>query len=70
MEVVRNYYRDRDPLLPALLQAFKKMSFSITAEGIETAEMAEALKEIGCDFFQGYFFSKPLPMQDFLQLAG
>ena len=32
--------------------------------------MAEALKEIGCDFFQGYFFSKPLPMQDFLQLAG
>ena len=70
MEVVRNYYRDRDPLLPALLQAFKQMSFSITAEGIETEEMADALREIGCDYFQGYYFSRPLPMQEFLQLAG
>ena len=70
MEVVRNYYRDRDPILPALLQAFKQMSFSITAEGIETEEMAEALREIGCDYFQGYFFSRPLPMQEFLQMAG
>lgn len=69
MEVVRNYFRDRDPLLPALMQAFKKMSFSITAEGIETEEMAEALRKIGCDYFQGYFFSRPLPMQEFLQLA-
>lgn len=69
MEVVRNYYRDRDPLLPALLQAFRKMSFSITAEGIETEEMAEVLREIGCDFLQGYFFSRPLPMDEFLRLA-
>ena len=69
MEVVRNYFRDRDPLLPALLQAFKKMSFSITAEGIETAEMAEALREIGCDYFQGYFFSKPVSMEEFVQQA-
>ena len=70
MEVVWNYCRDRDPLLPALLQAFKQMSFSITAEGIETAEMAEALREIGCDYYQGYYFSRPLPMDEFLQMAG
>ena len=69
MEVVRNYYRDRDPLLPALLKGFKQMRFSITAEGIETEEMAEALREIGCDYFQGYYFSRPLPMEEFLQLA-
>lgn len=69
MEVVRNYFRDRDPILPALLQAFKKMSFSITAEGIETAEMADALREIGCDYFQGYFFSRPVSMDEFLRMA-
>ena len=45
------------------------MSFSITAEGIENAEMADALREIGCDYFQGYFFSKPVSMEDFLKLA-
>lgn len=68
MEVVRNYFRDRDPLLPALIQAFKKLNFSITAEGIETSEMAEALRSIGCDYLQGYCFSRPLPMAEFLAL--
>ena len=69
MEVVRNYFRDRDPLLPALMQAFRKMNFSVTAEGIESAEMADALREIGCDYFQGYYFSRPVSMEEFLQLA-
>ena len=65
MEVIRNYYRDRDPLLPALIQAFKMMKFSITAEGIESADMAEAMKEIGCDYLQGFYFSRPVPMPEF-----
>lgn len=69
MEVVHNYFRDRDPLLPALMQAFRKMSFSITAEGIENGEMADALRDIGCDYFQGYFFSRPVPMEEFLRPA-
>jgi len=69
MEVVHNYFRDRDPLLPALLQAFRKMSFSITAEGIENAEMADALRDIGCDYFQGYYFCRPMPMEEFLRPA-
>ena len=69
MEVVRNYCRDKDLLLPALVQAFKKMRLSVTAEGIETPEMAEALKEIGCDYLQGYFFSRPVPMAELLTLS-
>ena len=68
MEVVWNYFRDRDPLLPTLIQVFKQMNFSITAEGIETKEMAEAMEAIGCDFLQGYYFSKPVPMPAFLQM--
>jgi EAL domain-containing protein (putative c-di-GMP-specific phosphodiesterase class I) len=69
MEVVRNYFRDRDLLLPALIQAFKKMNFSVTAEGIETQEMAKALRDIGCDYLQGYYFSRPVPMKKFLDLG-
>jgi len=68
MEVVRNYFRDRDLLLPALIQAFKKMNFSVTAEGIETEEMAKALRDIGCDYLQGYYFSRPVPMKKFLDM--
>ena len=67
MEVVWNYFRDRDPLLPTMVQVFKQMSFSITAEGIETKEMAEAMAEIGCDYLQGYYFSKPIAMDAFLK---
>jgi EAL domain-containing protein (putative c-di-GMP-specific phosphodiesterase class I) len=67
MEVVWNYFRDRDPLLPAMVQVFRQMNFSITAEGIETKEMADSMAEIGCDYLQGYYFSKPVSMPDFLE---
>ena len=65
MNIVWDYIRDRDALLPALVQAFRQMGFSITAEGIETREMAEAMARIGCDYLQGYYFSKPLSMDEF-----
>ncbi len=67
MKIVWDYFRDRDTLLPSLVQAFRQMGFSITAEGIETKEMAESLAGIGCDYLQGYVFSKPLTIEDFLR---
>ena len=30
-------------------------------------EMAEKLKEFGCSYLQGYFFSKPIPMDEFVE---
>ena len=67
MNIVWDYIRDRDALLPALVQAFRQMGFSITAEGVETQEMAEAMAGIGCDYLQGYYFSKPVPMDEFAE---
>ncbi|MBR4333719.1 MAG: EAL domain-containing protein [Clostridia bacterium] len=66
MSIVWDYVRDKDSLLPALVQAFREMGFSITAEGIETQEIADAMAGIHCDFLQGYYYSKPLPMNDFV----
>ena len=34
-------------------------------EGVENKEEVEYLKEIGCDVLQGYYFDKPLPVQEF-----
>lgn len=67
MKIVWDYIRDRDTLLPSLVHAFKQMGFSITAEGIETQDMAEAMANIGCDYLQGYCFSKPLPVSEFVE---
>ena len=44
------------------------MGLKVLAEGVETQEQLEFLQSKGCDFFQGYFCSRPLPAQDFTQL--
>ena len=38
--------------------------FSLT-EGVETKSQLEMLSEMGCKLFQGYYFAKPLPLDDF-----
>lgn len=44
-----------------------KMNLTIVAEGVETKEQLTYLKENGCDKIQGYFYSKPLPIQELEQ---
>ena len=41
------------------------LNLSVVAEGVETREQLERLREIGCDYVQGYFFAKPMPGKDF-----
>lgn len=49
----------------------RDLSMHIVAEGVETEEQKDILQEMGCEYLQGYFFSKPVPEKDFLvKLAG
>jgi len=41
------------------------LGMKIVVEGVETREMVDMLKTFGCDYMQGYFFAKPLPVLDF-----
>lgn len=43
----------------------KNMGLRITAEGIESAEQLETVRRLGVDCVQGYYFSKPLPEDEF-----
>ncbi len=65
MSVVWDYCKAPDEILPTMLKAFKQMNFEITAEGIEDELMAEEMKNIGVDYLQGYYYSKPLSMADY-----
>ena len=65
MSIVWDFCKEPDEILPNMIQAFKHMGFAITAEGIEDINMADTMKDIGCDLLQGYYYSKPLPAADF-----
>ena len=43
------------------------MNLEIVSEGIETREQYETMEELGISYIQGYYFSKPLSEQQFLQ---
>ena len=65
MEFVWDYFKEKDMILPTLVQTIKQMGFTVTAEGIENLELADAMRDIGCDFLQGFCFSKPIPAEEF-----
>ena len=70
MEVVWDYARDHDELLPAIVHGLRKMGYSITAEGVETQAMAQSLTDIGVNYLQGFYFSEPLPPAEFVERCG
>jgi len=43
----------------------KSMQFEIIAEGVETKEQLDFLLQEGCDNIQGYYFAKPMPIEEF-----
>lgn len=44
------------------------LDMQVTAEGVETALQLAKLRNLGCDYYQGYFFSRPVPANDFQRL--
>lgn len=66
MEFVWDYFKDKDKILPMVVQTIKQMGCTVTAEGIENPEMAADMNIIGCDYLQGYCFSRPLSAEDFV----
>lgn len=56
-------------LLLHITQLLQSFGMTITAEGVETSDQVEFLKNLHCDDIQGYFFSKPLPLNEFEDFA-
>lgn len=56
-----------------IVEAIIKMAHSLgmvtLAEGVETKEHADLLRDMGCDYAQGFFFSHPIPMKELKELC-
>lgn len=61
---------DKQAVVDAIIQMAHRLKMKVVAEGVESAQQVELLKEMGCDYIQGYYYSKPLPINeliDFIQ---
>ena len=55
-------------ILRNTIEMVKMLNMEIVAEGAETPEQVEKLREMGVDFVQGFYYSKPISRDDFIQL--
>ena len=49
-----------------LVKMIKSLNLKIVVEGVETAETVNVFSELGCDYIQGYYYSRPLPRNEFV----
>ena len=56
-------------IVQATIPLAHSLGFQVVAEGVETVEVRDALREMGCDYAQGYLLSKPLPGPELLELV-
>ena len=54
-----------DAIIKHTIALARELSMKVVIEGVETAEQVEFLKELGCDAIQGFYYSKPVPQEDF-----
>ena len=55
-------------MVELILEIARYLKVPVIAEGVETKEQYELLKNAGCDIIQGYYFSKPIPPEEFDEL--
>lgn len=63
------YFQGNDQVLPEIIRMFLNRNLQILVEGVETQEMAQKLIEMQCQLEQGYYFSRPIPEQSFLEIS-
>ena len=67
MSFVRNMLKDDTSLklVELIIDISKFLDVPVIAEGVEEQEQLDTLKELGCDIIQGYYYSKPVPADEF-----
>ena len=69
--MVNDYFHNERAklIMDSVILMIQKMNLRIVAEGVEEKEQLDTLEKIGVDYIQGYYFSKPLPQNDFIDFV-
>ena len=67
MSLIKNLNKDSKSILivKSIIEMSHNLNIKVVSEGIETKEQLSILKELECDFIQGYLIGKPLPADNF-----
>ena len=65
MAFLRNFNEESRKIIRSIILMAKNLSIHTLAEGAETKEQVDFLKESGCEEIQGYFYGKPMTSEDF-----
>jgi EAL domain-containing protein (putative c-di-GMP-specific phosphodiesterase class I) len=70
MKFIRNVEKDikNFRLIELVLDIAKFLDVPVVAEGVETEEQMKMLRDAKCELVQGFFFSRPLPSEEFEEL--
>ncbi|SDB10222.1 EAL domain-containing protein [Eubacterium oxidoreducens] len=60
-----NAYSQNSSILSFIISLAKWMNISVVAEGVETKSQLEYLRNLNCDYAQGYYFAKPMPRDEY-----
>lgn len=74
IKIDRNFVQDMNAeengqIVRAILSLSEGLGLPVTAEGVETDDSADALAQLGCDYGQGYLFSRPVDAANALEIA-
>lgn len=69
LSFVRDLMRDQhsDAIVRSIISLGTGLNLTLVAEGVETVEQAEFLRDAGCDILQGYLISRPVPHQKYVE---
>ena len=59
---------EKQAIVDAIIQMSHRLKMKVVAEGVESGQQAALLQQMGCDYVQGYYYSKPIPLGELLEL--
>lgn len=68
--LVGSHFDRPDSYIPNLIKGMRQSGYEVTAEGVETKEMADSLSAMGCTSLQGFYFAPPLTLSQFEKMYG